>query len=64
MLSVAKRVMYAIDLVGRNEFELALEQAAICVDISSQRKYKKLSSSKSDFKKFLEEYYWVMEYGI
>jgi hypothetical protein len=52
MIKIAKRVMHAIDLIELEEFELALEQAAICIDVSFQRFYKKIDSNRFDFKKF------------
>jgi hypothetical protein len=61
MITVAERVLYAIDLIETGKFELALEQAAIGIDISSQRFYKKTVSSNKDYKNFLKEYYWAIE---
>jgi hypothetical protein len=61
MITVAQRVMHAIDGIGRGEYEYALEDAAVAIDISAQRHAGKSSSGRSDYKAFLEQYFWVIE---
>jgi hypothetical protein len=61
MITVAQRVMHAIDSVGRGEYEFALEDAAVAIDISAQRHFGKQQSAKSDYKAFLDEYFWLIE---
>lgn len=61
MITIPDRVYHSIDCLERGQFEFALEQAAIAVDITAQHNYKKTRSSKSTYKSFLKEYYWVME---
>ncbi len=61
MISVADRVIHAIEAYARGEFEFALEDAAVAVDISAQRYFKKTRSSKADYKAFLNHYLWLIE---
>lgn len=61
MITVANRVIHAIDSIKRSEFEFALEDAAVAIDISAQRHFGKAKSGRSDYKAFLDEYFWLIE---
>jgi hypothetical protein len=45
----------------QGKYELALEQAVIAIDVSVQKYYNLIESSTENYKKFLREYFWVLE---
>lgn len=61
MISVADRVLHAINSVEREEFEFALTDVAIAIDISAQRFFRKTHSNRNDYKQFLAQYFWLIE---
>jgi hypothetical protein len=61
MITLAQRVYHAIDSFERGEYEFALEDAAVAIDITAQRHFQKEKSSKSDYKSLLDEYFWLIE---
>jgi len=61
MITLGQRVQLAIDEVEQNRFELALQHAAIAIDITAKRQYKSAKSSKSNYKRLLKDYSWLIE---
>ena len=61
MITIGQRVQLAIDDFGQGRFELALQHAAIAIDITAQRHYQSARSSKLLYKKLLKEYSWLIE---
>jgi hypothetical protein len=61
MISVADRVLHAIDSFERGEFEFALTDAAIAIDISAQSFFNKTHSSRRDYKQFISQNFWLIE---
>jgi len=61
MITLAHRVTHAIDAVARGEYEFALEDAAVAIDISAQRVAAANRSSKANYKEFLERQFWLVE---
>jgi hypothetical protein len=61
MISIGQRVQYAIDDAGQDRFELALQNVAIALDVTAKRHYNSEKSSKSNYKRFLKEYSWLIE---
>lgn len=61
MITLGQRVQLAIDEVGQNRFELALQHAAIAIDVTAKKYFESSKSSKSNYKKFLKEYSWMIE---
>ncbi|MCH8082247.1 MAG: cytidylate kinase family protein [Proteobacteria bacterium] len=61
MITVAQRVSHAIDSIRRGEYEFALEDAAVAIDVTAQRHYGIPRSTKRDYKRFLGEYLWLIE---
>lgn len=61
MIALGQRVQLAIDDAGQNRFELALQHAAIAIDITAKRQYKSARSSKSNYKQLLKDYSWLIE---
>lgn len=61
MITIGQRVQLAIDDAGQGRFELALQHAAIAIDITAKRRYKSTKSSKSNYKRLLRDYSWLIE---
>lgn len=61
MITVGERVKYAIDEVGADRFELAMNHVVIALDITAKRHYKKAKSSRSDYKNLIKDYFWLLE---
>ena len=61
MITISQRVLHAIDSIERGEYEYALEDATIAIDVSARRRVGKSQSARSDYKAFLSEYFWVIE---
>ena len=61
MITVGERVKYAIDEVGADRFELAMNHIVIALDITAKRHYKKIKSGRSDYKKLIKDYSWLLE---
>jgi hypothetical protein len=61
MITVAERILHAIELYEDGKYEFALEQAVIAIDISAQRYNKESFSSRTGFIKYLRDHYWIIE---
>ncbi|ODA66851.1 hypothetical protein A7A08_02148 [Methyloligella halotolerans] len=62
MISLAQRVIHALVEMDRGDVEFALQDAAIAVDVSAKRMFPDLHPRNgSRYKRFLEEYFWVIE---
>ena len=62
MSTIGERIKYSIDHIGKGEIHAALEHACNAVDVTSQRHFSKTHSSRKTFKKFIGEYYWLIEF--
>jgi len=62
MISVGRRVQEAIDHMGKGEITLALTPACIALDITAQRHSNAKRSGRTHFKKFIQDYLWVITY--
>lgn len=61
IITVAQRVSHAIDSIRRGEYEFALQDAAVAIDVTAQRHYGRSRATKRDYKRFLGEYLWLIE---
>jgi hypothetical protein len=61
MITVADRVLHAIDGCERGEFEFALEDVAVAIDMTSKRFAGADRSGESGYKAFLDTYFWLIE---
>lgn len=59
-VKVGNRVQSMIDHMDKGELELALSDICIAIDITAQKYYGKTSSSRKDYKDFLEENIWMI----
>jgi len=62
MVSVGRRVQEAIDHMGKREIALALTPACIALDVTAQRYAGVKRSSRTTFKKFVQDYLWLITY--
>ena len=62
MIAVGRRIQEAIDHMGKGETMLALTPACIALDITSQRHAGLKRSSRSSFKRFVQENLWLITY--
>jgi len=60
MISVGRRIQEAIDHMGKGETMLALTPACIALDVTSQRHAGLKRSSRSSFKRFVQENLWLI----
>lgn len=61
MITVGDRVKHAIDEIGADRFELAMNHVVIALDITARRHYKKNKSGRSDYKNLIKDYTWLLE---
>lgn len=59
-ITVGDRIQSMIDHMGKGEFELALSDVCIAIDITSQRYFEEDKSSATCYKKFLRENIWMI----
>lgn len=62
MITIGDRVKEAIDYMEKNQLEHALTATCIALDITAQEISGKEKSARSDFKKFLSDYLWIIQY--
>ena len=62
MLSVGQRIQEAIDHMDRGDYLLALTPVCVALDITSQRYFEKQHSSRSLYKKFIQEHLWLITF--
>lgn len=62
MISVGERIKEAIDHMDRGDYALALTPVCIALDITSQRHFSKNRSSRSTYKRFVQENLWLISY--
>lgn len=62
MVSVGRRVQEAIDHMGKREIALALTPACIALDVTAQRHAGVKRSSRTTFKKFVQDHLWLITY--
>jgi hypothetical protein len=61
MISLAQRILHAIDNFERGEFEFALEDAAVAIDVTAQRHFGSSKSNRHQYKLLLDKYFWLIE---
>ncbi|MGE0670647.1 MAG: hypothetical protein AB7H48_04270 [Parachlamydiales bacterium] len=61
MIKISKRVLHAINLLSQGEYEFALQEAVIAIDVSAKKYYSSEKSSAKNYKNLLREYYWILE---
>ena len=59
-ICVGQRIQSAIDHMEKGEIELALSDACIAIDTTSQKYYNKQTSSTTCYKRFLKENMWMI----
>lgn len=59
-VTVGNRVQSMIDHMEKGELDLALSDICIALDITSQKYYGKISSSRTDYKSFIKENIWMI----
>ena len=59
-VTVGKRIQAMIDYMDKGEFELALSEVCIAIDITSQKHFGVTSSSRRIYKEFLSENMWMI----
>ena len=62
MISVGQRVREAIDYMTKGEIVSALTPACIALDVTSQRHAGAKRSGRAIFKRFVQEYLWLITY--
>lgn len=62
MVSVGQRVQESIDHMTQGKIALALTPACIALDITSQRHAGAKRSGRALFKRFVQEYLWLITY--
>ncbi|MCA9371553.1 hypothetical protein KC726_01510 [Candidatus Woesebacteria bacterium] len=62
MLTIGDRIKKAIDEMEKGQIEHALTEVCIAIDITAQKISGKSRSSKSDYKKFVSNYMWLISY--
>lgn len=59
-VTVGDRVQSMIDHMDKGEFDLALSEICIALDITAQKHYGKTSSSGTDYRNFIKENIWMI----
>lgn len=62
MVTVGDRIKEAIDDINQEKLELALSHVCIAIDITARKLSGAEKSKKTDYKKFLLEYMWLITY--
>ncbi|MFA6259795.1 MAG: hypothetical protein WCX29_04295 [Candidatus Peribacteraceae bacterium] len=62
MITIGDRIKEAIDYMEKGHLEHALTPTCIAIDLTSKKTTGNPRSSKSDYKKFVAEYMWLISY--
>jgi len=62
MLTIGDRIKKAIDEMGKGQIEHALTETCIAIDLTAQKISGKSRSSRTDYKKFIADYMWLISY--
>lgn len=60
-MKIEEHIFHAINAADRNETEHALLHATIAVDGTSRKLFNSSKSSRSNYVKFIRDYYWLIE---
>lgn len=62
MITIGERIKEAIDYMEKGKIEHALTPTYIALDLTSKKVAGKDKSAKSDYKKFISDYMWLITY--
>jgi len=60
MVTIGDRIKEAIDYMSKGQIEHALTPICIALDLTAKKYAGKTKSSKSDYKKFISDYMWLI----
>lgn len=60
-MRIEQHILYAIDDFEQNKKDSALMHAAIAIDATAQKLFKKARAGRSDYKNCIRNYYWLIE---
>ena len=60
-MNIQDRVFRAIDVASKGDFAQALDAICPAIEATTRKHYKKRSTNRDDYVRFLREHYWLIE---